>query len=150
MLKMMNTNLDLLNKKYDHNKKMNISKFHEQVLTAWKELTLDTPNSAKEILNEYVLHNNSIKIGNKVIDNKFIYGVINLKIIDLLNQDLKFKSLIQLNHNMNNSISQLKYKSLISDIPSAWKTQIRDHGNITNIEDYILSNEPHIKINNCL
>lgn len=65
-LKIMNTILDLLNKKYHKKYQNNISKFQEQVLTAWKKLILDNPTCTKGILNEYFLYTNSIKIGNKV------------------------------------------------------------------------------------
>ena len=62
MLKSINTKLNILNKKCEFNRNKNITKLYEQVLKSWYELFNYIPNSPNEILNEYVLHNKSIKI----------------------------------------------------------------------------------------
>ena len=148
MLKSMNTELNILNKKCDLNRNQNITKFYEQVLKSWYELFNYIPNSPNEILNEYVLHNKSIKIGGKVIDKKYINSP-NLKIIDITEKN-GFKTLIQLNSTLENNITQMKYNSIISAIPVLWKRTIKNINDEDQLNIAIMNDEPHLKINSKL
>ena len=67
------------------------------------------------------MYNDEIKMGYTILDEKFTgsENAWNLKIIDILDDNLRFKTLIQLNTNYN--ITQMKYNSMISAIPSIWK-----------------------------
>ena len=69
MLESMKVNLDILNKKQDYTLVCKIPLFYYQVLKAWQQVLNFTPNTTKEILNEYVLYNKNIKIGTKVKEN---------------------------------------------------------------------------------
>ena len=148
MLKSMNTELNILNKKCDLNRNQNITKFYEQVIKSWYELFNFIPNSPNEILNEYVLHNKSIKIGTKVIDKKYINSP-NLKIIDITEKN-GFKTLIQLNSILENNITQMKYNSIISAIPILWKKTIKNISDEDQLNIAIMNDEPHLKINSKL
>ena len=104
MLNTMKTDLHKLNRKYIYN----ISKiphFYQQVLEAWKQVSNFKPTGNSEILNEWLCTTMKSK----------------LEIIDILDDNLRFKTLIQLNTNYN--ITQMKYNSMISAIPSIWKKQ---------------------------
>ena len=78
MLKMMNVKLDMLNKKCDFPPINKIPMFYSQVLKAWQQISGYIPNTPQEIVNEY----NNIKIGNKIIDLKYLNSQ-NLKILDI-------------------------------------------------------------------
>ena len=151
MLQNMKTNLYQLNKKYKYKTDNQISEFYQQVLSAWKELFNTNAIDRKEILNEYILYNEKIKIANKVIDEKYINNdkMLNLKILDILDVNLNFKTIIELNTEMNITISQMKYNSIRSAIPINWKKIIKDI-TIMPIGDIRLNDEPHIKINKIL
>ena len=75
-----------------------------------------------------ILHyNENIKIANKVIDEKYINNdkMLNLKIIDILDVKLNFKTIVELNTEMNITISQMKYNSITGCFHwsfSAWET----------------------------
>ena len=148
MLQSMKTNLYMLNKKYNYRIDINISEFYHQVLTAWKELSYHKAMDYNEIINEYIIYNESIKIDKKVIDEKYINNdiMLNLKIIDILDDDLNFKPLLDLNKDMNTTITQMKYNSLRSAIPADWKKMIKDTSKKTNVCKTRLNNEPFIKI----
>ena len=62
MLKMRNVKIDMLNKKYDFPTINTISMFYSQVLKAWQQISGYIPNTPQEIVNEYILYNNNIKI----------------------------------------------------------------------------------------
>ena len=96
MLQSMKTNLYMLKKKYNYKIDINISEFYPQVLTALKELSYHKAIDYNEIINEYIIYNESIKIDKKVIDEQFINNdiMLNLKIIDILDDNLNFKPLL--------------------------------------------------------
>ena len=149
MLKTMQTDLQKLNRKYIYN----ISKiphFYQQVIEAWKQVSNFKPTDYLEVINEYIMYNDEIKIGNKILDEKFVSSenARNLKIIDILDDDQRFKTPIQLKTNYN--ITQMKYNSMISAIPSIWKKQIKEAANNQDGEITRIPDEPHIKINNNL
>ena len=152
MLQSMNTTLYLLNKQYKYKIDNKISDFYHQVLIAWKELFLHKACDLNEVINEYIIYNESIKIANKVIDEKFINNDImfNLKIMDILDDNLNFKPLIKLNADMNTVVTQMKYNSIRSAIPAHWKKIIKDNRNNPNTSMIRLNDLPSIKINNCL
>ena len=52
--------------------------------------------------------------------------MLNLKIIDILDLDWNFKTIIELNSEINITISQMQYNSIKSAIPIYWKTNIKD------------------------
>ena len=52
--------------------------------------------------------------------------MLNWKIIDIMDDNLNFKPLIDLNKDMNTMITQMKYNSLRSAIPADWKKMIQD------------------------
>ena len=151
MLQNMKTNLYQLNKKYKYKTDNQISEFYQQVLSAWKELFNTNAFDRKEIINEYILFNENIKIANKVIDEKYINNdkMLNLKILDILDVNLNFKTILELNTEMDIKISQMKYNSIRSAIPINWKKTIKDIS-IMHVADIRLNDEPQIKINNIL
>ena len=118
MLQSMKTNLYMLNTKYNYKIDKNISEFYHQVLTAWKELAIDY----NEIINEYIIYNERIKFDNKLIHEKFINNdiMLNLKIKDVMDDNLNFKPPKDLNKDMNTMITQMKYNSLRSAISADW------------------------------
>ena len=65
----MKTNSYMLNKKYNYKNDINISEFYHQVLTAWKELYYHKAIDYNEIINKYIIYNESIKIDKKVMKN---------------------------------------------------------------------------------
>ena len=152
MLQSMNTTLYLLNKNYKYKVDNKISDFYNQVLKAWKELFYHKACTYNEIINEYIIYNEEIKIANKLIDEKFIKNeiMLNLKIIDILDDQLIFKPLIDLNENLNIGITQMKYNSLRSAIPALWKKVIKENINNPNTSATRLNNVPFIKVNNSL
>ena len=67
----MNTNLHKLNRKYNYN----ISKIphcYQQVLETWKQVSYFMPKYYHKILNKYIMYNDEIKMGNKILDEKFM------------------------------------------------------------------------------
>ena len=123
MLQNMKTNLYQLNKKYKYKINNPIFEFYQQVLSAWKELFNSKAIDRKEIINKYILYNENIKISNKVIDDRYINNdkMLNLKIIDILDLNLNFKTFVELNTEMNITISQMQYNRIKSAIPIHWK-----------------------------
>ena len=120
MLKLMNTDLDILNKKYEYElNRKKIPQFYDQVLKAWYEVSNFLPTTPNEILNEYVLYNTNIKIRNKPIDKNCL-NIPNLKIIDIIENN-NFKTLIQFNRSLKTNINQMKYNSVLSAVPLNWK-----------------------------
>ena len=70
-LKIRKTYLHKLNRKYNYN----ISKiphFYQQVLEAWIQVSNFKRTNVHEILNEYIMYNNEIKMGNTILDEKFM------------------------------------------------------------------------------
>lgn len=76
----MKVNLDIIKKKQDYTFINKIPLFYYQVLTAWQQVSYFMPKTPNEIVNEYVMYNKNIRIGNKVIESKFI-KLPNLKIL---------------------------------------------------------------------
>ena len=146
MLKMMNVNLDILNKKCDFVTSNKIPPFYSQVLKAWQQISCCAPNTPHEIVNEYILYNNKIKIGNKILDKKYINSP-NLKILDVLDNNYLFLSLRQLNTTLGLDLEQMKYNSLISAIPPSWKKSIKTISDENKQNVTRLNNEPYLKIN---
>ena len=63
---------DALNKNLEEKQIENCkSKFHTQVLTSWIKLHQTDPISTDEILNEYLVLNKHILIGDKTIQTEF-------------------------------------------------------------------------------
>ena len=75
--------------------------------------------------------------------------MLNLKIIVILDLNLNFKTIVELNTEMNITISQMQYNSIKSAIPINWENNIKDIINIP-IGGIRLNDEPYIKINNIL
>ena len=84
MLQTMKIDLHKLNRKYIYNNSK-IPHYYPQVLEVWKQVS-NFKKKIKEILNEYIMYNDEIKIGNKILDEKFMSSenVRNLKIMDIL------------------------------------------------------------------
>ena len=63
-----------------------------------------------------------------MIDEKFINNdiMLNLKVKDIMDDNLNFKPPIDLNKYMNTMIAQIKYNSLRSAISADWKKMIKD------------------------
>ena len=89
------------------------------MLTAWQQVSYFMPKTPNEIVNEYVLYNNNIRIRNKVIQSKFI-KLPNLKIFDILDNDYNFLALGNISRNLEVNITQIKYNSIMSAIPTMW------------------------------
>ena len=75
--------------------------------------------------------------------------MLNLKILDILDVNLNFKTILELNTEMDIKISQMKYNSIRSAIPINWKKTIKEIS-IMHVADIRLNDEPQIKINNIL
>ena len=65
------------------------TKYHNQVLRCWPQIKARPPNSANEILNEFICLNRYITIGGYVIQPKYIAKKtkLELKIHNLLNSN---------------------------------------------------------------
>ena len=62
LLKTMKTDIHKLNRKYIYNISK-IQHFYQQVLEAWKQVSNSKPTDYHEILNEYIMYNDEIKMG---------------------------------------------------------------------------------------
>ena len=91
------------------------------------------------------MYNNNIKIGNKIIDLKYLNSP-NLKILYILDINYQLLFLRQLNTTLGLDLKQLKYNSLISAIPSGWKKSINKITETIKQKITRLKNEPHLKI----
>ena len=103
-----------------------LSPFHKQVLQSWEEFFCVSPITNTEIVNEYVLDNNKIMIGTKYIPlkqfpNKHRY---NLKLLDILDNKSCILKRDSLNQKLDSNINILLYNSIVTAIPSQWKTKL--------------------------
>ena len=77
-----------LNKRLDCSVTKHTTKFYSQVLTAWLSIYNQAVITLEDILNEYILYNQNIKIGKKMIGEKYIDNInTNLKIFDILDKN---------------------------------------------------------------
>ena len=84
-------------------------------------------DSDTEILNQYVLYNKNINIGNKYItsakfQNKFGSS---LKIIDIIDANGNILKIDVLNNKLQSDLNQMFYNSLVSSIPKIWKNSLK-------------------------
>ena len=136
-----------LNKKLDCSVTKHNTKFYTQVLSAWLDIYNQAITTLDDILNEYILYNQLIKIEKNMLNEKYLdIQNTNLQIFDLLDTNGKFLTLTQLKQTTNSDLTQMKYNSLISAIPKTWKHIIKDKFSITD-NTVRISHEPYLKIN---
>ena len=140
------TEISTLNKNLGSNI-LNFGKttFHKQVLEAWYNVTNIDPVKIDDILNQYLLYNQHIKINGKIIRESFFNSSVasTLKVSDIIEKNGRILSIDRLNIKINVCIPLLKYNSLISAIPQKWKGIMRE--NVTKItpEQYSLQLKLH-------
>ena len=149
-LYLLNIDKDMLNKNLDLQMAAKCkTEFHKQVLSSWITIHGTEPKSYKEITNQFLLFNKSLKINKKCILPSFFKSrdpsnISNIRVLNLLSQQNTFLNIVDFNQYNNTNITTLEYNALKSCIPSLWKKTFIQNNN--NIE--ILTTEPTINIGN--
>ncbi len=128
MWKMLNISTRLLNKNpSDTIIKLAKSDFHKQIIEAWLKINKSRKYNLNTILNEYILYNKNITVGNKMINKEFLNSneAINMKMWDLLDENGTFVNLNNLSEKLGKNIDELEYLSIKSAIPLKWKNKFR-------------------------
>lgn len=115
------------------------SDFYRQIFSYWHRFK-PQPNTPNEILNEKIMHNKNILIGNDTVNIRSIKNNHIEIIYDLLNTDYTIKSRDELIRQGVN-ITQLEYNSLISAIPKKWLQSIKEYSS-----DFVKTNDTTIMI----
>ena len=149
---MLNINESFLNKNPEKPFEKGFSSFHNQILRAWHTVSGYNPVSVIEILNQYVMYNQFIKVGGEPISTFSIKhnDMINIKIIDIISNSGQFLSFDNLINQLQTHLSLMQYNSIISSIPVKWKEILRNKVPSLKLEEYRLLDYPYIKINNRL
>ena len=120
-------------KAYQFNMKMkeiptSISKYHNQLLHIWFKYKSIYPNDIKDILNEYLLHNKHILIGNNTLTHKNSDVQIpnKTKLLDIIDNNGNIITLLEFNVKFNTNLTIMNYNKIISAIPKKWKTKIQE------------------------
>jgi len=149
MWHMLNIKSSILNKNSPGDAlKLCKSNFHSQILDSWFTAAGIYPESATDILNQYILQNKFVKINNRTIHTDYLGdSAYNVKFIDIIDINGKLLSRELFKSVRNINISILKYNSLISAIPKKWRetAQKTTESKINRLDD-----EPKLKVRNCL
>ena len=146
MWKMLNITRNLLNKNLELKTLQAKTCFHQQILDTWYRIHNTYPDSGVEIINQDLLFNQFIKINNKHITSRQM-PIENLKIIDIINLDGKFKSYEEIYIQTNGQLDQMSWNSLICAIPKEWKGKLRSITNIVQLTQLIKENTTYISYN---
>ena len=119
------------------------SSFYKQVLEYWFNFFSKEPDSYLEILQEIIIYNRFIKIGNGQLDKNFDFLKCHniIKIADII-EGSDFLPKYHLEKKMHHHIPTLLYNYLISTIPQKWKLLIKSN---TMPDCYSKYNLPHLK-----
>ena len=88
MWRMLDITRDSLNKNLELKTLKAKTCFHQQILDMWYRIHNTYPDSGVEIINQYILYNQYIKINNKHINSRQM-PIENMKIRDIINLDSK-------------------------------------------------------------
>ena len=115
------------------NESFNLPKFYNQVFNCWFNLN-EEPNSANEVLQEYICLNKFIEINNKmVLDEEFIRPKT-LKIGDIVKNNGRFLTHEEFQRKFNRRINWLKLHSVTLAIPNKWRQILNMNTSFENIE----------------
>ena len=117
------------------------SPFYKQIIDFWQELK-SQKKTLNEILNEKILYNKDIIIGNQPIRFRSIVNSNIRKIKDLLTSQNTLKSRQEL-INEGIQIPVLEYNSLITSIPKEWLKELKQH-----TVEFNLLEDGSVKVNN--
>ena len=118
----------LLNKLPAANFPSSLSKFDSQIIESWYKFYAIYPNRIKEILNEKLVYHKFILIGGKTISPNHIFiKKTNISQVGQLVKHGNFKSIQEIVIEFNCDLEDLKYHSVLSAIPMAWKTKIKSN-----------------------
>ncbi len=125
---MLNIQEDILHKNPDSSiTNQALTKFHKQILNSWLEIKNQDPANRIEILNEYILYNQHIKIRGRMIEKTSNFNIkVDLKIHHLYDYRGRILDQNTLNTKYNQTFTKLQYNSLISAIPQKWKKIYQD------------------------
>ena len=147
MLQMLHMDKHMLNKNMDSKISRDIeTNFHIQVMESWHEIHNTNPCSCIEILNQYLMHNSHLKIGNKCLNQNFLHSNSpNIRILDIVDENGKLTTFQNIKTLMN--ITQMEYNSLITSIPKKWRTVLKEKVPTINIQELKTPIDPQIVIN---
>ena len=97
-----------------YEKRLEKNPFHKEILYAWSQIDSDIPDTPKNILNQYLIDNKYIMVDLKPIKSTFlgknnIDRLKNIKTIDLLDNNYKFKNKNTFEEGLVFSILIIKY-----------------------------------------
>ena len=111
----------------EKNFKIAKTKFYQQVLDCWYSFKNHQPKSRNEILNEYVLYNKFIIMGNRCLDCKILKNKeahMKMKLVDLLDTNFQILNYEVLTKKLSLRLSLLEYYGLRKAIPKQWLTTL--------------------------
>lgn len=103
------------------------SPFYVQLIDSWYKLYCKEPETVNDIVNETLWLNSYIRVDNKPVFYKEWrqHGIETF--MDILDAEGKFLSPQVLEHKFNTTIDIMKFNSLKSAIPKAWKRALQLH-----------------------
>ena len=105
-----------------------LSKVASQITESWYKLYAVSPYGIREILNEKLVYNKYILIGGKTINpSHVLMKKTNISKIGQLVKQGNFKTIQEIEIEFNCNLEHLRYHSVLSAIPMAGKTQIKDN-----------------------
>ena len=104
-----------------------LSKCDSQIIESWYKFYVVSLNGIQEILNEKLVYNKYILIGEKTINpSRILIKKTNISQVGQLVKQGNFKSIQEIEIEFNCDLEDLRYHSVLSAIPIAWKIQIKD------------------------
>ena len=111
------------------------TEFHKQIVQSWLTIYAREPICPEEVKDQWLCHNQFVKIDNKLIDYEFCQNIrlYNIKSKDIINESGKIISRQQLSINLNCTITILQYNSIVSAFPRKWKELMKTKSTITQV-----------------
>ena len=102
------------------------TKFHKQMIEEWIKLNTSVPKTGEEMLNQFIIYNQYIKIGKEIIPSRYFDPMdCNIQLNDILDVNGNMFSKNILNTKLKKQLSTIQYNSLITSIPRKWKKIIK-------------------------
>ena len=101
------------------------SQFYMQILDAWYALRKITCTTADHIRSQCIWYNVNILVNQEPIFIKNLYNKELLLINDILNDEGRFLSLIDLNEKFKCNVNVMTYNSIKDAIPMSWRYKVK-------------------------
>ena len=122
---------DLLDFKLpEQNYKVAKTKFYQQLLDCWFSVKTRPPTSTEDILREYILYNQYIKIGGSCLTISVINDSrehLKTQLVDVLDNTGNFLKLEDVQQKLPLRLTQLEYFGLQKAIEKEWQNKIKLH-----------------------